>query len=106
MPRRRCSRSRTERHRPPDELRATLRGTDPLNGSRLTPNNRKVPGFDATFSAPRSVSLPHGLGSDEVRQQVTEVHDAAVAAAVGYLELVRRQSSAAKLYSKTQGQAT
>lgn len=69
----------------PDDLRAVLAGHRP-GGVRLTPNNRRVPGFDATFSAPKSISLLHALGSAAMRAQVTEAQDAAVAAAVGYLE--------------------
>ncbi|MCS5480952.1 relaxase domain-containing protein [Corynebacterium sp. YIM 101645] len=46
-----------------------------------------VPGFDLTFCAPKSVSVLWGLsGREEVRQVVDEVHAAAVATALDYLE--------------------
>jgi conjugative relaxase-like TrwC/TraI family protein len=46
----------------------------------------RLPGLDLTFSAPKSVSVLYGLGSDEVAAQVRAGHEAAVAAALGYLE--------------------
>jgi len=48
----------------------------------------KVVGFDATFSAPKSVSLLYAIGSPEVSDQVRSAHDAAVAAAFA---VVRRR---------------
>jgi hypothetical protein len=38
----------------------------------------RTPGFDCTFSAPKSVSLLWALGSPEVSRQVRDAHDAAV----------------------------
>ncbi len=69
-----------------DDLHAVLSGVDPQTGRHVAAANRKVPGFDATFSAPKSVSLLHALGSARVRGEVAAAHDAAVGAAVGYLE--------------------
>lgn len=69
-----------------DELRVVLSGFDPRFGVRLAAANRKLPGFDATFSAPKSVSLLHALGTPEVRAGVVDAHETAVGAAVGYLE--------------------
>ncbi len=69
-----------------EDLRAVLSGFDPRTGDRVAAANRRLPGFDATFSAPKSVSSVHALGSDRVRAQVAEAHEVAVAAAVGYLE--------------------
>lgn len=48
----------------------------------------RLPGLDLTFSAPKSVSVLFGLGADTVAEQVRLGHDAAVAAALGYLERV------------------
>jgi len=69
------------------ELAAVLAGDDPSTGVRLAAHPaRKVPGFDLTFRAPKSVSLLWALADDRVGEEVREAHDAAVAAAVGYLE--------------------
>ena len=67
------------------DLRALLAGVAP-DGRRLAAANRRVPGFDLTFSAPKSVSLLYALGGPEVARAVVAAHDAAAAAALGYLE--------------------
>ena len=72
-----------------EELRAVLAGHDPASGEQLARHPaRKVPGFDLTFRAPKSVSLLWGLGDRATGAQVMAAHDAAVDAAVGYLERV------------------
>ena len=48
----------------------------------------RLPGLDLTFSAPKSVSILFGLGAAEVAEQVRAGHEAAVGAALGYLERV------------------
>jgi conjugative relaxase-like TrwC/TraI family protein len=73
------------------DLRSITEGaTDPRTGAYLLagrPGARTVPGFDHTYSAPKSVSLLYAFGDDEVRRRVTAAHDAAVKAAVSdYLE--------------------
>ena len=60
-----------------------LPGRGRLPGLR---GSRRIPGFDATVNAPKSVSLLYALADPTVSEQVREAHDAAVAAAVGYLE--------------------
>ena len=57
------------------------------SGQRLGRRLKKsgVPGFDATFCAPKSVSLVWGLGSQEQRHAVDRAHAAAVNAALAYL---------------------
>lgn len=45
-----------------------------------------VRGYDATFSAPKSVSVLFGLGDEEVRSQVVEAHEGAVRAVLGWIE--------------------
>ncbi len=74
----------------PDQLIAMLTGRNPLDGEPLglksAPGREPVPGFDLTFSAPKSVSLTWALGGHPVSAQVTEAHRAAVAEALGYLE--------------------
>jgi conjugative relaxase-like TrwC/TraI family protein len=52
---------------------------------------RSVPviaAYDATFSAPKSVSLLHALGPREASNEVRNAHDAAVAASLPVLEQV------------------
>ena len=45
-----------------------------------------VRAFDVTFSAPKSVSVLWGLGDETTRAQVLAAHDAAVVAAMGWIE--------------------
>jgi conjugative relaxase-like TrwC/TraI family protein len=47
-----------------------------------------VAAYDATFSAPKSVSLLHALGPREASNEVRNAHDAAVAASLPVLEQV------------------
>jgi Ti-type conjugative transfer relaxase TraA len=70
-----------------EQLRAVLAGRDPSSGGQLAGYPaRKVPGFDHTFRAPKSVSLLWALGDRETADQVVAAHDAAVDAAIGYLQ--------------------
>ena len=85
-----------------DDLRAVLAGLNPgtgqtPNGDRLRTWKGRVPGFDLTFSAPKSVSVLYALADPLVRGQIVEALDAAVDDAVGWLEreacFVRRGSN-------------
>lgn len=71
-------------------FRQVLAGVHPDGGVRLvragTARRPRLPGLDLTFSAPKSVSVLYGLADREVTGQVVEAHEAAVAAALGYLE--------------------
>jgi conjugative relaxase-like TrwC/TraI family protein len=70
-----------------DDLRAVWSGFDPRSGEPLGSfTNRTVRGFDLCWRAPKSVSLLFAFGSPEVSRTVREAHDAAVAAAFGFLE--------------------
>ncbi len=70
-----------------DDLRAVLEGRDPGTGVPLgRVRSDRVPGFDLTFRAPKSVSVLFGLGGFEVSADVHGAHEAAVDAALGYLE--------------------
>ena len=70
-----------------EQLRAVLAGRAPSTGGLLAAHPaRKVPGFDHTFRAPKSVSLLWALGDRETAEQVVAAHDAAVDAALGYLQ--------------------
>jgi conjugative relaxase-like TrwC/TraI family protein len=74
----------------PAELGAMLTGLNPLDGESLglkaAPTRQPVPGFDLTFSAPKSVSLTWALGGHPVSSQVMEAHRAAVAEGLAYFE--------------------
>lgn len=70
-------------------LHRALNGNHPATGGQLARPPRggiRVPGFDLTFSAPKSVSVLYALGSDDVRAAVRDAHDAAVQASLGYME--------------------
>ncbi len=70
-----------------EQLRAVLAGRDPSTGGQLASHPaRKVPGFDHTFRAPKSVSLLWALGDRDTAAEVVAAHDAAVDAAIGYLQ--------------------
>jgi conjugative relaxase-like TrwC/TraI family protein len=71
-----------------DALRLVLESRDPRSGERLTraQGAPKIPGFDATFCAPKSVSLLFTLGEPEASNEVRNAHDAAVAAALRVYE--------------------
>lgn len=66
-----------------------LAGKHPITGevhAHERPGHDRVPGFDLTFRAPKSVSLLFALGAGEVSREVKVGHEMAVRAAVGYLE--------------------
>lgn len=72
-----------------DALRAILNGNRPDDSGPLTRSGQgqnRVPGFDLTFSAPKSVSLMFGLGDPDVSRAVRDAHEAAVEAALDYME--------------------
>ena len=68
-----------------DDLRLVLGGRDPSTGSRLGLPHR-VPGFDLTFRAPKSVSVLFGLGDPVTARTVRDAHDRAVEAALEFAE--------------------
>ena len=71
-----------------DALPLALGGAHPGTGDELASRRggTRVPGFDLTFRAPKSVSVLFGLADTEVSGQVREAHDAAVEGALDYLE--------------------
>jgi conjugative relaxase-like TrwC/TraI family protein len=72
-----------------EELRALLEGRHPGTGAKLGRGfgASSARGFDATFSAPKSVSVLWALTPDAwVRPEVLAAHDTAVDAALGWLE--------------------
>ena len=68
-------------------LDRVLSGCAPASGEplgRVVP--RRVPGFDLTFSAPKSVSVLFGVGDEELRGAIQDAHDQAVRDALAYVE--------------------
>src|SRR4051794_24411495 len=85
-----------------DDLRAVLAGLTPgtgltANGDQLRTWKGRVPGFDLTFSAPKSVSVMYALADPLVRGQIAEALDTAVDETLAWLEgeacFVRRGSN-------------
>ena len=71
------------------ELVRVLEGTSPATGAPLVNGHaRRVPGFDVTFSAPKSVNVLFGIGDEPLRRAIRSAHDEAVAEALAYLERV------------------
>jgi conjugative relaxase-like TrwC/TraI family protein len=74
----------------PDQLVAMLTGMNPATGEPLglisVSGRGSVPGFDLTFSAPKSVSLLRALGGKEVGAEVKAAHQRSVEAALKYME--------------------
>ena len=85
-----------------DDLRAVLAGLQPgtgqsPNGGPPTVFKGRVPGFDLTLAAPKSVSVLYALGDPLVESVVVAAHDRAVDTALAWLEretcFVRRGSN-------------
>ncbi len=76
----------------PDQLTAMLTGHNPATGAPLlgrqgVPGKGPVPGFDLTFSAPKSASLLWALGGPHAALEVSAAHQAAIGAALHYMQL-------------------
>jgi conjugative relaxase-like TrwC/TraI family protein len=71
-----------------DALHRVLSHADPFTGESLTSGRSvpKVAGIDATFCAPKSVSLLFALAGPDIAREVRDAHDAAVDAAFAALE--------------------
>jgi conjugative relaxase-like TrwC/TraI family protein len=69
-------------------LRALMDGAHPEGGQRLAgrAGRARVPGWDLTFSAPKSVSVLYGLGGPAVAEAVAAAHEHAVDEALSWLE--------------------
>jgi conjugative relaxase-like TrwC/TraI family protein len=74
----------------PEGLTAMLTGRHPATGAPLglrhVAGRCPVPGFDLTFSAPKSVSLTWALGGEGAGSEVAAAHRASVAAALDYMQ--------------------
>jgi len=73
-----------------DDLVRVLGGRRPGSDQGLVSGKAaskgRVPGFDVTFSAPKSVTLLFALGDLRIAQATRDAHDRAVLQALGYLE--------------------
>lgn len=71
-----------------DAFLAMMAGHDPTTGLDLgrRMGESSVRGYDATFSAPKSVSVIFALGDPDVRRQVVAAHEQAVNAVLGCVE--------------------
>jgi conjugative relaxase-like TrwC/TraI family protein len=75
----------------PEQLTAMLTGRNPADGELLLSMNgvrgkAPVPGFDLTFSAPKSVSLLWALGEAETRSAVLDAHERSISNALAYMQ--------------------
>ena len=69
------------------EFEAALNGIDPMTGERLTQIGKShAPGWDMTFSAPKSVSVMWALSPPADRKTIEAAHRLAVHAATTHLE--------------------
>jgi conjugative relaxase-like TrwC/TraI family protein len=74
-----------------EQLTAMLTGRNPVDGQPLlgrqgVPGKGAVPGFDLTFSAPKSVSLLWSLGGPVAALEVQAAHREAIGAALSYMQ--------------------
>ncbi|PUA17325.1 MobF family relaxase [Glaciimonas sp. PCH181] len=72
----------------PGELGLLLRGFHPKTGENLASNAgpEHKPGWDFTFSSPKSVSTAWALGGTEIRESIKQAQAKAVASALAFLE--------------------
>ena len=82
---------------------ALFRGFCPTTGKALVQNagvfdgdKKRQPGWDLTFSAPKSVSVIWSQASETVRQQIQGIHRRAVQAALDYAETTLAYSRVGK----------
>ncbi|MGA7096425.1 MAG: MobF family relaxase [Acidimicrobiia bacterium] len=71
-----------------EAFHALMAGKDPATGTDLGRRHGEgsVRGFDATFSAPKSVSLLWAFGDERIQREVLEAHDHAVDAVLSWIE--------------------
>lgn len=72
----------------PGQIGALFQGFHPLTGEALTDNAGPdhAPGWDGTFSAPKSVSAIWAVASEDERRRISEFHREAVLEGIKYLE--------------------
>src|SRR5918995_804903 len=71
-----------------EQLGAVLAARDPRTGTALPRFVRRdrVPGFDVTFSAPKSVSVVWATADEQTAARIRTAHERSVEAALGFLE--------------------
>ena len=79
-----------------DQLHAVLAGRDPRTGETLPAFVRRdrVPGFDVTFSAPKSVSVLWATGDERTATLIRGAHERSVEAAASSSARPRSPASA------------
>jgi conjugative relaxase-like TrwC/TraI family protein len=72
----------------PPKKRTMVERMDPATGDRYLKEKTLSPvaGYDLVFSPPKSVSLLHALGDEQIRHAVNQAHLTAWQAALSYLE--------------------
>src|SRR5918994_7320820 len=77
-----------EGHVERERLGAVLAARDPRTGTALPRFVRRdrVPGFDVTFSAPKSVSVVWATADEQTAARIRTAHERSVEAALGFLE--------------------
>jgi conjugative relaxase-like TrwC/TraI family protein len=79
----------------PDGLRRVLEGQHPVSGRVLGRHAAvRIPGFDVTFSAPKSVSVLFGVGDHELRDTIRRAHEAATVCLDTYAHVMAEQAGA------------
>ncbi len=71
------------------EMERGLKGFDPKTGEPLSNNagdERHKPGYDLTFSAPKSVSIAWASAPDELREKISAAHQKSIESAIKYAE--------------------
>ena len=71
------------------EMERGLKGFDPKTGEPLSNNagdERHKPGYDLTFSAPKSVSIAWASAPPELQKQISEAHQKAIESSIKYAE--------------------
>lgn len=83
------------------EIQRALTGHDPKTGEKLSNNagnEKHKPGYDLTFSAPKSVSAVWAAADEKTRAEISKAHERAVDKAMRYAEqsgaFVQRQGHA------------
>jgi Ti-type conjugative transfer relaxase TraA len=70
------------------QLLSALTGHDPATGEALAKNagEEHKPGWDCTYSAPKSVSAVWAVADQEMREKIEQAHRQAVAESINYIE--------------------
>jgi conjugative relaxase-like TrwC/TraI family protein len=72
-----------------DEFLKTFQGFSHITGEKLIQNagrEDRQPGWDLTFSAPKSVSILWAIGGTDTKKEIEQAHQESVKAALDYLQ--------------------